>query len=154
MIKSLIIAMCFLAPLHANAILISTANNGDFEIETVTGTFTDLNSRLSAEPWWGNFGLAQEISDLIGNLLGTPPPKVLVESDSQPRPGNDAFEFQTWFAGGSANGCSALVSEGGCFGISHTWAVTVAASQVPVPGTLGLIACALLGITLARRWRV
>ena len=55
----------------ADGITVNVAGT-EYDISTVTGTFSDNMSLLESSPWWGNPCLAQAIATAVGTDLGTP----------------------------------------------------------------------------------
>lgn len=54
----------------AEAVVV-TVGDTNYDISTVDGTFNDLESQLTATPWFGNQTLAGDIADAVGDSFGT-----------------------------------------------------------------------------------
>ena len=56
-------------PMAVNAELVTTSA-GTFDVTTVEGTFSDLESTLKEQVWWGDANLANEFVELTNDLFG------------------------------------------------------------------------------------
>jgi len=48
------------------------ANDGDWEVTTVSGSFNSLQGQLESQVWWGNIGLAGIFTGKVGPSLDFP----------------------------------------------------------------------------------
>lgn len=49
-----------------------TVNGTVYDITTTYGSYKTLSSQLQANPWWGNQGLAAQLSSVVKDQLGLP----------------------------------------------------------------------------------
>ncbi len=69
----MILAVIFFFPGTSRADSITVTVNGtQYDITTITGTFTDNMAQLESTPWWGDATLAQAIATAVADDIGTP----------------------------------------------------------------------------------
>jgi hypothetical protein len=146
LMKKLLVALLVLAPLHANAVLI-TSSVGTYDV-TYTNVKGDSGS-LDDQVWWGSLNLAREFAALVGNKLGW-------LNDY----GNvDYGAFFAYSNSGDYTEVAAFNKSGsvdwGPIDEDNRWDFAIAhkVASVPEPGTLSLIGAGLLGLGLLRRRR-
>jgi hypothetical protein len=61
----------FVAPGEAKAVQISVGGQ-DYDVAAIEGSFNDNAALLTANPWWGNAGIAYFATATINNSLGLP----------------------------------------------------------------------------------
>lgn len=142
-----------------------TVDEQQYDITTLTSTFTANMAELESEPWWGNATLAQAIANAVADDIGTPNvdgtsgPLFAYDLDaldafiwfhgsssstSIPTSGLDILSF-SWGAcadvkGGCANVCSTTGANAGRTGIPPCGT----GGNVPEPGSLGILLVGLL----------
>ncbi|GAB3099437.1 PEP-CTERM sorting domain-containing protein [Aestuariicella hydrocarbonica] len=147
-------ALLILLPLQSQALLINTSV-GDYNVSTVTGTYSDLSGTLNSNIWMNNGNLALEFSTAAGTSLGDPGPLFLFSWGQAittfPNGQVDIFQSLAWAQEGFTNGCS----DSDCFSREYIYAVASAVTDnngtVPVPSSLLLLLAGLLGMTILRR---
>lgn len=129
------------APSQAGQIF--NVNGTDFEVDTVTGTYLDLESTLMAQPFFGDAPLAQLLATAVGDALGFP------NSSSFQQGPIFAYESSTDSFGGSLyggiilnetiitgiNGSGFVVKE---FATAREVPTTAVPTPALLPGLLGM----------------
>ena len=123
--------------------------NGQWDVTTVTGTYTELSSTLESQAWFGNEAAAGAFATAVGALLGLP-------NNGFPSDFGPSF---VWSA--TSNIYNAAVWSSSALGFTpnvptstpNTFAVATRAA-VPEPGTLGMVALGVAGLVAAARRRV
>jgi len=136
--KRLLLTLLLCLPLHAHAVLITSSAGDQYDVSTITGTWSDLSAQLMATPWWGDGLLAGELSGLFTGAKFV----ILAGAAGSTDPN------LAWYEGSGANGCSNPT----CYDTSDTWAIgSEVVASVSEPGSLGLLAAALVALGLVRR---
>jgi hypothetical protein len=137
-----IIAMiCFFAGTSSADSITVTVNGTQYDITTVTGTFTDNMAQLESTPWWGNESLAQEIAGAVMDDIGTPN-----EFNGEEGGGplfawnDDAIDAFIVFQG-------TVYPTSPSESVSFTWGVG-SVVNAPEPGSLAMLFAGLLGLGL------
>jgi len=120
-----------------------TVGETEYDITTVTGTFTGDMTQLESTPWWGNATLAQEIAAAVADDIGTPNEFNYGAGGPLFAYDDDAIDAFIWFQG---NTSSQAVS-----GIwSWSWGVVtpVSTGNAPEPGSFGMLFAGLFGVCL------
>lgn len=140
----------FLFSIEANATLLVSVGNEEYNIETVTGIYRSHIEILRDQVWWGNSELAGKFSYAVGTQLGTPN----IYSNYGP-----AFAFSE-YTGVLADYVTVRAYaprqdkaiEANAGGYTWTFAVATAVppSPVPEPTAVLLFGSGLIGIVMAR----
>jgi hypothetical protein len=143
---ALLALSCIQLPSLAKADAIVDVGNTEYDISTVTGSYSDVSASLMANPWWGQSVLAHSLSSSLADELGTPNSignenfaPLFIYSDHGQFYHGWAWELLI----GDVLGDSAYDLES----TTHTWAVG-AVVGTPEPSTLVLILASLLSLGL------
>jgi hypothetical protein len=68
----LVVMLCFFPSTSKADSITVTVDGTQYDITTVTGTFTDNMTQLESTPWWGDATLAQAIATAVADDIGTP----------------------------------------------------------------------------------
>jgi hypothetical protein len=150
MIKVLMAATCLMMSMAVNAATV-TVDGADYDVSTVTGTYTDLSTTLQAQIWWDNQSLADTFAMQLGAQLGTPNPQILGYFSgplfAYGTFGTELAEATSY----SVDFDDALLSFPGQ-NWEQTWATAVSVSQVPIPAAGWLFMSAVLGLVGKKRF--
>lgn len=71
---ALLVFICSASGVKAVSINITGqgANDGNWEVTTVSGSFNSLQGQLESQVWWGNSGLAGIFTGKVGSSFGSP----------------------------------------------------------------------------------
>lgn len=161
--KTIILALLAALPFQANALLIHSSD-GDYQVSTVAGKFSELESTLVNQVWWGKADLAAEFADLVGDKLGLLNLDLGVldlhlgayfvhEKSDVLLSLLDSKKYAVWgLLGGVTQKTSHLLDYG-------VWAIAEKVLHhdgpvaVPEPGALGLMGLGLMAMAIGRRRR-
>lgn len=141
---------------HANAATIDTSV-GQFDISTVTGSFSENQGLLESQVWWGSQTLADEFATLTGNALGYPnlngtwsPLFAYATVESATGPDGVRFRLVTDTSFPNDVGSLHSVELSALGGTTISWAVATP-SAVPIPAAAWLFGSAILGLIAFQR---
>ena len=129
-----------------------TVGSLQYDVTTFTGSYNANSSLLSSQPWFGDQNLAQTVSGLVANSLGTPNTGIQGTPASEgPYFAYDSVPSLVYWRGGNVNVDNIPGNEP-----QHTWATaTVLSASTPVPGPLPLFgAGAAFGFSRKLRKRI
>jgi hypothetical protein len=107
-----------------------TVGGNDFDITTISGTFTDLQGQLESQLWWGDDYLARQFATAVSTQLGT------ADATDNYGPlfvhGRGQRSLHTWaWYFPHVYGGSRLASVGGPLSTDRNFAVCVSCSSPP-----------------------
>lgn len=132
--------ICFFAGTSSADGITVTVNGTQYDITTVTGTFTDNMAQLESTPWWDNESLAQEIAAAVMDDIGTPNDNGEIAGGPLFAWNDDAIDAFIWFQG-------IVYPTSPSESVSLTYGVG-SAVNAPEPGSLGMLLAGLFGVGL------
>ena len=120
------------------------ANDGNWEVTTVSGSFNFLQGQLESQIWWGNSGLAGIFTGKVGSSFGSP---------------NNVYgsQFGPFFAYAYDGGVDLVYYNGSNVVDSPSWTpvdswIWATATRVPDTGsTAALLGAGVAALAFARR---
>ncbi|WP_272011622.1 VPLPA-CTERM sorting domain-containing protein [Roseovarius sp. ZX-A-9] len=130
----------------ANAATV-TVNGSDWEINTVRGTFGDIEGVLTSQVWWGDRAVAIDFAEVVGDTLGLPNFGIRGPSFSYV----EAFDPK-WVSSAFWNSPLSIVSELNTDKTAfRTWAVATPVAPIPIPASGLLLLTGLAGVAGLKR---
>lgn len=129
--KKILLTILLAASVSANAATVNV-NGTDYEVNTVTGTYSDLATILQGQKWWNDTNLAESFALAFGAGQGNP---IFL---------HDNYGFSV--SGSTYGGPGVFLSPD----VEVLYA-TAELSQVPIPAAAFMFAPALLGFLGLRR---
>jgi len=130
-----------------------TTSAGDFDVTTVPGSFNDNQATLTNQVWWGSQSLAVEFAGLVSNNLGLSSvgccqfgPLFAFDVLTFGDPHVGVFRVGVEYVGA---GSGVVQGPDGTF-VKYAIASEIT-TNLPEPGTLGLMLMGLAGATLVRK---
>ena len=71
-VLSLVAMICFFPGSSRADSITVTVGGTEYNISSVTGTFTDNMTQIESTPWWGDQSLAQALATAVADDIGTP----------------------------------------------------------------------------------
>jgi hypothetical protein len=136
----LLAVICFFAGTSSADSITVTVNGTQYDITTVTGTFTDNMAQLESTPWWDNESLAQEIAAAVMDDIGTPNDNGEIAGGPLFAWNDDAIDAFIWFQG-IVYPTSPSESVSLSYGVGS-------AVNAPEPGSLSMLLVGLFGVGL------
>jgi PEP-CTERM motif len=152
--KKLLLALLFVVPFQAHAVVVSYGGNL-YDVNTILTSYNTDNAGaqlLRNSFWWGSSSVADWFADYFGTYFGNninPPGgggaygAYFAFGTSQGGTGGDVY-IRAW----DLSGTGALDKDSRRY---FAYAVERSAQQVPEPGTLALLGAGLLGVGMLRR---